>query len=424
MVSPGYFVHNCSFFIAGLIVSFWLIIAFIICTSLIFLTVLVLKKSPLAEQGQRQRISRNVGLYRQRLAHYEKEKAQGLLDEAEHQTLFIELSHRLLDDVEQLEKSHINSDGRKKWLWLILFAPLCSLALYSVIGAYPDWQISQTLASVNASQSEQEYQSYFSQLHDQLDKRIVQKPDNTEYRFMLAQYAMLHKNYSQAASHYGVLVELLPNDADVWAYFAQAEYLREDRKVTPTVRNAINNALAINPLQKTVLGLEGIDAFENSRWQEAITAWEQLLTQLEDSPSTELIRQGIQKAQLQLGDKVKAPIAAPGFDVTVELGNQLPTLDTSLVVFIYAKAANGPPMPLAVKRMQLRDLPATVHLDDSMAMMPQMRLSQFEQVIVGARISFSGQPVAEKGDWQGEIGPIEWKQVNKPIITINQQIQQ
>jgi len=75
-------------------------------------------------------------------------------------------------------------------------------------------------------------------------------------------------------------------------------------------------------------------------------------------------------------------------------------------VFVYAKAAAGPPMPLAVQRVTVADLPLTLTLDDSMAMMPAMRLSGFPEVVVGARVSASGQAMPQPGDIEGETGPI------------------
>ncbi len=75
-------------------------------------------------------------------------------------------------------------------------------------------------------------------------------------------------------------------------------------------------------------------------------------------------------------------------------------------VFIYARALSGPPMPLAAVRKQVRDLPLTITLDDSMAMLPQLRLSSFDQVMVGARVSMTGNARAQPGDLQGQVSPV------------------
>jgi len=92
-------------------------------------------------------------------------------------------------------------------------------------------------------------------------------------------------------------------------------------------------------------------------------------------------------------------------------------LPPSTTVFIFARAASGPPMPLAVQRTTLGQLPVTVPLDDSMAMMPAMRLSSFPQVIVGARVSPSGQAMPRPGDLEGETGPIS-SASNAPVEVV------
>jgi cytochrome c-type biogenesis protein CcmH len=88
-------------------------------------------------------------------------------------------------------------------------------------------------------------------------------------------------------------------------------------------------------------------------------------------------------------------------------------------VFVYAKAAAGPPMPLAVQRITVADLPTSLRLDDSMAMMPAMKLSSFPQVIVGARISPSGQAMPQPGDLEGETGPIPSNSSGPVAVTID-----
>ena len=91
------------------------------------------------------------------------------------------------------------------------------------------------------------------------------------------------------------------------------------------------------------------------------------------------------------------------------------------VVFIYARATNGPPMPLAVSRLSVADLPTTVTLDNSMAMIPTMTLSSFPSVTVGARVSVSGEAIAQTGDWFSEATDIVPANTDPVVLNIDQQ---
>jgi len=91
-------------------------------------------------------------------------------------------------------------------------------------------------------------------------------------------------------------------------------------------------------------------------------------------------------------------------------------VDPNTTLFIYARASEGPPMPLAVHKGLAKDLPITVTLDDSMAMMPQMSLSSFPKVIVGARLSSNGQPQGQSGDYEGYSDAIEVS--TNPVVDI------
>ena len=74
------------------------------------------------------------------------------------------------------------------------------------------------------------------------------------------------------------------------------------------------------------------------------------------------------------------------------------------IVFVYARAENGPPMPLAVAKLDASQLPTSVTLTDAMAMTPSMKLSSVPRVFIGARITHSGQPIAQPGDLEGDAG--------------------
>ena len=115
--------------------------------------------------------------------------------------------------------------------------------------------------------------------------------------------------------------------------------------------------------------------------------------------------------------------SATALSVSVTLDPQLAaTAAADDTVFIFARATQGPRMPLAIVRKQVKDLPVTVTLDDSMAMMPAMKLSNFEQVDIGARISKSGNAMPESGDLQGIVSPIATQSSETIQVTINSSV--
>jgi len=126
--------------------------------------------------------------------------------------------------------------------------------------------------------------------------------------------------------------------------------------------------------------------------------------QVEDK-STTITRQQEAEAKVLAVDDNKGAV---GINVSISIsGEMLKQSSPDDLVFIYAKAMSGPPMPLAALRKQVKDLPISVTLNDDMAMMPNLKLSGFSEVVVGARVSKSGRPIAENGDLFAEKASIK-----------------
>lgn len=196
----------------------------------------------------------------------------------------------------------------------------------------------------------------------------------------------------------------------------------------------IQKALSLDPDNGTGLWLAGMVANETGDYATAIQYWQRLLPQLEnDQKSLQEVKQLISRAQNQPGNKDQEASALTAAE-TVNTANKTITVNVSLssdivrdtepedTLFIFAKAVNGPPMPLAVVRKKVKDLPLEVILDDSLSMIPSMKLSNFDKILVSARISTSGNATPQSGDYISEASIITSGQIEPVSIIINQQL--
>ena len=359
-----------------------------------------------------QRATRNVDLYRVREAQLQQELANGLIEKSDFDPLYAELSRGLIvsvDRLEQLRRPEISGRNGSKsqpclWLLLLVALPVMAVLTYQHTGAYQDWQISQSLLTLNNAQTAEMFTAQKNRLLPQINRRLERWPGHVDYRILLGQFAMQAKNYDEASLHYGILSELLSGDAQAHAYYAQALYLRDGREISADVAIAMDKALAIDPANTTILGMQGIDAFDKQEYQIAIDVWRQLLLLLPPQSSRrELIASGLNEARNRLKVNDEPVTSSEGIWLAVSLGENVPALDASTPVFIFAKALSGPKIPLAVKRVSYGQLPIKLQLNDSLSMTPQLKLSGFDNVIVGARVSLNGQAIASSGDWMTEL---------------------
>ena len=162
----------------------------------------------------------------------------------------------------------------------------------------------------------------------------------------------------------------------------------------------VKRGLEISPQDPTGLWLAGLAAEQRQDYKSAHASWTRLLPLIQNDPASsneirELIRV-LEQRDPQLSTSVADSSV---LNLSISLSENIRQLAApGDSVFIYAKAMDGPPMPLAVKRLTVRDLPAEISLSNDDAMIPNMNLSSFAWVIVGARVSISGNPVAQPGD--------------------------
>jgi cytochrome c-type biogenesis protein CcmH len=242
-----------------------------------------------------------------------------------------------------------------------------------------------------------------------LEQRLTREPGDAQGWAMLARsYQVMNRPddarrvLGQALGHHPDNPALLVNLAEV---LATGNGNRLDGKPMEYVRRA----LEIQPDFPRALWLAGIHALNQGDPQAAVESWERVLRVAKLEPGARAqIEDAIADAR-QRAAGTPAPATATStaaeagsVEVTVTLADALVQhIQGNETLFVFARASTGPPMPLAVKRLTSSALPVTVVLDDSSAMAPELRLSQFDPVVVTARISRSGTPTATSGDLQG-----------------------
>jgi len=323
---------------------------------------------------------------------------------------------RLLEDQPQLESRPArSSQSFPVWALLPLVALLAS-GLYYALGAAPDVLLTRQLQAMGEDTPPEQMR----QLISAVQARSAQRPDNLHYLALLGRYYMGQEDYAQAAQTYGALVAALPEDAQLLAYSAQAEYLAAGRTLSDRARLRAEQALAADPQQRTALGLLGMASFEQQQYRAALEYWQRLLVmEPQDSESGRMIAQVMDTARQRLAEvdpaaanaianaASPAAAAASGVGVTVRVSAPADAaIGAADTVFILARsAATGSRMPIAVQRLTGAQLPITVRLDDSNSMAGQ-KLSQTPSVIVAVQVSPDGRPGDDNAHWLGQIGPL------------------
>ncbi len=383
-------------------IEFWLSAGLLLLAALAFLLIPLLRGRK--AQAEEDRTALNVTLYQERVEELEGEHQAGILSAAQLQAGRDDAARELLTDTAGAEVGgKVGVLGRKVPLAAALLMPLLGYGLYMHWGAIDAVERARTFAAQPQS---------IEEMTVRLEASVKDNPESAEGWYFLGRTYMAQERAGEAAKAFERAVGIAGREPELLGQWAQALYFAGNKQWTEQLQALTDEALKADPAEATSLGLLGIAAYESARFEEAIGFWERLVAVLpEQDPSRQAIQGGIARAREQLDPQaVTAPAPpavtnAPGLTVKVDLAAALrDKVQPSDSVFIFARATSGPPMPLAVKRLTVADLPAEVSLSDSDAMMPQLKLSGFAQVQLVARISRSGNATA--GEWIGRSQPL------------------
>ena len=415
---------------------FWILVAGLAALALLFVVPPLLTRHEAERAPDQDQL--NLALFRQQLQELDADLEAGNLDRGQYQAARRDLERELLHDVAGQGAGPAGPGQRAPLtaLFLALALPAFATWLYVAIGDSAIIPRLELAAPNRANPAAAGHgaaggadAASLEVLVERLAAKMEQNPDQLEGWLMLGRTYVALEQPAKGAAALQRALALAPQDPEIMVSLAQALAAAAGGQLAGRPVELITSALAVAPDHATGLWLQGLAAYQAKEFPQAVERWERLAQGLDpNGEDAAQLRQFIADAReeggLPPGD---APTAAPASTMTgqtaaagqdtlaagpslqVEVSLAEPLwreADINHSLFVYAKAASGPPMPLAVKRLKVADLPLTVTLDDSLAMTPEMKLSNFPQVIVGARISPSGQASPQSGDLEGETGPL------------------
>ncbi len=359
----------------------------------------------------------NLDVLRDQRAELEADLARGTLAQERYEQAKLEIERRVLEEVEPGPRAgSAGPAAASAWTAAILGAtiPVAAIALYLAVGA------PGALLADAPGASGPQHEVTREQLEAMVAKlaaHVEKNPGDAKGWTLLARSYYVMARYPEAVRAYERAVVLAPRDPDLLADYADALAMTQEQRLQGQPLQLVQRALEIDPDHWKALALAGTAAFDRKEYRQAIAYWERLRRVVPaDSQIGRSVAASIVEARelagasptATAGPKASAQATGPKVAGRVSLAPALaakaaPT-DT---VFVFARAASGPPMPLAVLRKQVKDLPLDFALDDSMAMAPTLKLSGFTEVVVGARISRSGTATPQSGDLQGLSRPVK-----------------
>ncbi len=399
----------------------------------------------------------NIDIAKERKATLQKARDVGAMDEASYASELHDIEQSLAIDMQTSSKGGSGSRAATfEAVIIALFLPISAGALYLHLGepaAIDSLAHDQVVRAQMEQNSTQASPPPLQELLPQLEARLEANPDDQQGWMLLGRTYLSMSDFPNANRALKRAYEIDSNDPNLLAMLAESTAMLRDGNLSGEATGYLERALELNPDHEQSLWLRAIGFQQTEDHTDAIAIFKRLRAGISNNESaiatiddmiarsTQALTSDSQNASnlVAPADPTASPQDADG--MTANATNSDASADTKAAitlsvqiseaalaavtpdqsVFIYARASNGPPMPLAVSRHRVSELPVTVTLDNSMAMIPAMTISQFPNITVGARVSQSGNAIAQPGDWFSEVSDVLWAETNALKLTISEQ---
>jgi len=412
---------------------FWLVAVLLLVVALLFLLPpLIQKMQRGSDEDVFGRDELNTTIFKDQLAELEWDLAAGVISQEQLEMAKQDLERSFLHDADTATEEPVSQVdrivGRSAAVVITVLIPFLAVSIYNFLGSGE--------AGLNPEDARPQVQAegHEGSLEEQvrrLQDHLQQSPDDVEGWGMLARSYYFLKQYGAAAETFARVSALQQDsNAELLADYADALAMANGRNMAGRPYELVKKALEIEPRLQKALWLAGTATYQAENFEDTLGYWKRLLEIFpKGSENYVQMQKNIGEIQQKLGLPVDtetqaATTSGASISGVVRLDESL-MLDAAIgdTLFVYARAASGPRMPLAIVRKTVKDLPLVFTLDDSMAMNPTMKLSDFQQVVVGARISKSGNAIPQPGDLQVVSQPMGVDGVQGLELVINEVVQ-
>ena len=360
----------------------------------------------------------NLQLLKAQLHQLDQDLMQGGMDAAQHRSARAEIERRVLEEEGVAVAPSRSGSPRATLLLLAVAVPVLVLGLYASLGTPA--ALSPQARTAPGEPTPQEVEAMVAKLAERMEKQPPGNVADLEGWVMLGRSYAVMQRYPEASRAFARALQLAPGDAQILVDQADVLAMQQGGNLLGEPQRLIEQALQNDPSNLKALALAGTAAFDRKDYAAAIGYWGRARAAVpQDSEFARSLDQSIADARAAAGGSLaaagpaaSAAAAAPTagarsisgrVSVAPALASRVAPGDT---LFVFARAAEGPRMPLAILKRSAAELPLSFTLDDSMAMSPELKLSGYANVVISARISKRCDAMPQSGDLEGQSAPL------------------